>query len=447
MSGNETHRAPAGSNDASLPGVSRDFRVEVVGHATLRVSSGGKTLLTDPWLIDPIGCDSGFHFPPLVHTPEEVAAATDAIYVSHIHPDHFNPPTLNFFSRDVPIYIGRYRRKEFRDEVRRLGFEVIEVPFQEPFGVDDTDFEISIIEHDYAESAAYDSSIVVRTPDFTLFENNDCYLRAEKYSWVREHFDVDYAFLGYSPASFFPVCFEMNAEEKARLLHEAAERRYNDFLTAARLLEAKLAVPFASGARFLLEAALWKNVAFNSSLEALHRLNACGLEGAVMGPGDRIAADGTVRRVCPVLDKEQELAAIEEYARGVQDWVVGFTKHEPPVREGLVERFRDYMIERWRETKDKLPAVRRNVIAYHLVGPREERFYFDFSKPDDQILQWGEPERYDMRYTYPASGLQRLLDGEIDWDQLHFTNDVSVHQVTYARDFYALLRSEMLDLE
>jgi hypothetical protein len=264
---------------------------------------------------------------------------------------------------------------------------------------------------------------------------------------VRDHFDVDYAFLGYSPASFFPVCFEMNAEEKERLLNEAAERRFNDFLTAARLLAPKLAVPFASGARFLLESALWKNVAFNSSLDALRRLNQQGFDGAVMGPGDRIRSDGTIHRVCKVLDKEEELAAIEAYARSVQEWVVGFTKQEAEVREGLVERFRDYMLERWRETKDKLPAVRRNVIAYHLVGSSEEqRFYFDFSKPEGEILQWGAPERYDMRYTYPASGLQRLLDGEIDWDQLHFTNDVSVHQVRYARDFYALLRSEMLDL-
>jgi hypothetical protein len=147
-----------------------------------------------------------------------------------------------------------------------------------------------------------------------------------------------------------------------------------------------------------------------------------------------------------VLDKEQELAAIAEHARRVQDWVVGFTKQEPDVREDLVERFRDYMVGRWRETKDKLPAVRHNVIAYHLVGPEEQRFYFDFSKPDSELLQWGQPPRYDMRYTYPATGLQRLLDGEIDWDQLHFTNDVSVHQVRYARNFYALLRSEMLDL-
>jgi hypothetical protein len=97
--------------------------------------------------------------------------------------------------------------------------------------------------------------------------------------------------------------------------------------------------------------------------------------------------------------------------------------------------------------RDKLPSVRNRIIAYALVGQKETRFYFDFSRPDDDILQWGEPPRYDMRYTYPAAGLQRTLDGEIDWDQLHFIDDVSVHQINYAKDFYMMLRSDMLDLE
>jgi hypothetical protein len=424
-----------------------DFRVEVIGHATLRVQSGGRTLLTDPWLIDPIGCNSGFHFPPLVHDLATLAAETDAIYVSHIHPDHFNPPTLAHFPKHVPIHIGRYRRPRFRDEIRALGFEVVEVPFQTPVRVEGTDLEIAIVEHDYEESAAFDSALVVRTPEFTLFENNDCFLRPEKYRWVREHFAVDYAFLGYSPASFFPICFEMDEAERTRLLEQAADRRYNDFLEAAAILQPALTVPFAIDARFLFAGALWKNVAFNSPTEAVRRSRATGRAGEVMGPGDRILADGTLRRVSPVLEREEQLAAIEAYGHSVEDWLAGLAGQEPPARPDIVEQFRDYILALWREMQTTLPGVRRHVIAYRLLGPEERRFYFDFSRPMDEIFQWGEPDRYDMRYTYPSSGLQLRLDGEIDWDELHFTNDVSVHQVTYARDFYMMLRSEMLDLD
>src|ERR1051326_6640236 len=50
-----------------------------------------------------------------------------------------------------------------------------------------------------------------------------------------------------------------------------------------------------------------------------------------------------------------------------------------------------------------------------------------------------------MRYTYPASALQERLDGRIDWDELHFANGVAVHQVRYASDFHAMLRSDGLD--
>jgi L-ascorbate metabolism protein UlaG (beta-lactamase superfamily) len=423
-----------------------DFRVEVIGHATLRVQSGGKMLLTDPWLVGPIGCNSAFHFPPLVHRPEEIAAATDAIYISHVHVDHLHEPTLAYFPKHIPIYIGNYRRKEFRDRLRGLGFPVIEVPFQEMVPVAGTPFRIAIVEHDYAETAAYDSAIVIAAPEFTLFENNDCFLRREKYHWVRTHYAIDYAFLGYSPASFFPICFEMDADEKARLLAEAAERRYGDFLDAAAILAPRLAIPFASGARFLVARALWKNASFNSAAEALRRWRARGGAGAVMGPGDRILADGSIRRVTPVLDRDAELAAIADFAARMQDWIDGWQSREPEVGADLIDRFRDYILTRWRETRDKLPGVRRYVIAYVLLGAEERRFYFDFSQPEAEIFHWGEPPRYDMRYTYPSTGLQRVLDAEIDWDQLHFTTDVSVHQITYAKDFYTLLRSDVLDL-
>ena len=62
--------------------------VEVVGHATLRVRSGGATLLTDPWLVDPIVSIDAFHWPPLVHRAAQIAADTTAIFISHPHPDH-----------------------------------------------------------------------------------------------------------------------------------------------------------------------------------------------------------------------------------------------------------------------------------------------------------------------------------------------------------------------
>jgi hypothetical protein len=142
----------------------------------------------------------------------------------------------------------------------------------------------------------------------------------------------------------------------------------------------------------------------------------------------------------------EEREAIADYARRRATWIEEVTRPPQPARPDVVVRFREYLLRLWRGTRDRLPDVRRNVIAYVVRGADPERFYFDFSQPDAEVFQPGDPPRYDMRYTYGAEALQQRLDGEVDWDELHFTSDVSVHQIRYARDFYRMLRSEVLDL-
>lgn len=415
-----------------------DTHVELIGHATLRVHVGGKTLLTDPWFIDPLGASSNFHFPPLVHDLAAVAASTDAIHLSHAHPDHFHPPTLARFPRRVPIYIGRYQRKGFRDAVRALGFRVVEAPFGQPTAIEGMNIELTSLEHD-VDTGGYDSALVVRTPEFTLFENNDCLLRPETYGWIRERFALDYAFLGYSPASFYPICFELPPAEKQRLLRASAERRFAYFLEAARLLAPRLTVPFANGMRFLAPGSLWKNVAFSSAAEAVRRVRDAGLAGEVMCPGDRIRADGTVDRISEDPEREDELTAIATHARTLEGWLADLAAREPIPKGDIVERFRTHVLGLWRATRERLPGVRRHVIAYELIGTQRAQFFFDFSRGDDDVFAWGVPPRYDMRYTYPDRALQMALDGVIGWEELHFADDVSIHQIAYAEDFCAML--------
>lgn len=420
-----------------------DFRIEMIGHASLRARSGGKTLVTDPWWFDPIAPHSAAHFPPLVHDLDAVARTTDLLYISHIHPDHFHRPTLERFSRSIPVFIGEHRRKGFRDAIAALGFTVVECPFAEAVRVPGTPFELTMIEHDYEENAAYDSSVVVRTPEYTLFNNNDCVLAPAKYASVRERYAVDYAFLGFSPASFFPICFEMDADEKRKQLELSAERRYRDFVDAASRLAPRVAIPFASGLRFLEDGERWKNIAFNSAGEAAQRLAGSGIRAEVMSPGDRIEADGTFR--CrAVASKDDELVEIERYAQREHDLLCRLFPPDPPARPDLIDRFRDEILRLRRETRARLPAVSRCVIAFE-IG--DTRFHFDFSRPDEHAFGWGHPQPYDMLYRYPPAGVQRKLDGEIDWDDLHFSAGVSVHQVRYAKEYFMMLRSDLLDLD
>ena len=315
---------------------------------------------------------------------------------------------------------------------------MIEASFRRPTAVEGTDLTITLVEPDDADGV-YDAAIVIRTPSCTVFDNNDCTLGAEKLRWIRGHAAIDYAFLGYSPASPFPICFEMPADEKVRLLRESAERAYAGFVDTARALGPRLAVPFASGLRFLHAGTTWRNAAFNSAAEAVRRGRAAGLAAAALGPGDAIDADGTIRRHAAVLERDAELAAIDAHARDARSSIASAPRL-PPARADLVDRFRDYVLAAWRARRAELPGVRGSIVSFALRGGGDERVHFDFTGSDDTIFRRGDAARYDMRYTYAAARLQHTLDGGMDWDELDFAADTSIAQRRHARDFQRLLR-------
>jgi hypothetical protein len=378
----------------------------------------------------------------LIYSAEEVAAQTDAIFISHVHPDHMDPRTLNYFNRNTPIYIGEYKHKAFRDELIALGFKnVVECPFQTIVPVKETDFQVCIFESDYGESAAYDSSVIIQTSTYSIFNNNDCLLNNEKYHWAKERFEITYGFFGYSHASYFPICFEFDEQEKKELLDYWGEKHYQMFLDAASILRPKYSIPFAMGIRFLHESMLWQNISFNSVHTAMRRLKDLDLKGEVLNPGDTITTEGVKRR-SPLLSDEDNDRAIREYAKSKQAWIESIWNSEASATPKLVSTFQMQITDHWIANKDKFPDVKKTVIAYKITGPNGGEFYADFSRDPKDIFVIGVPERFDMRYTYEDKLLQLRVDKIIDWDELHFSNRVSVKQNVYAASFYSFLRSQ-----
>jgi hypothetical protein len=309
---------------------------------------------------------------------------------------------------------------------------VIEVPFGERVAVEETPLTITILRHDEIDSAAYDSAIVVETPTFTVMENNDCYLAPATYDRVRERFRPDYAFLGYSPASFFPINFEM-PDEKTLGSAEASEGATRS--STPRSAGASL----GAVSRAACSGRMGGGACSSTRAEAVRRLRA--VSSRARWWDQAIASAPTARSTPQPRGQDDELAAIAARA------VARPRRHRPPPAGGPC-RSRPptvHYLRRWRAMRDTLPGVRDHVIAYVLRGTTEQRFYFDFSRPEGEIFQWGTPARYDMCYRYSAAALQQTLDGAIDWDELHFLSDVSIHQVRYAKAFYAMLRSELTD--
>lgn len=67
------------------------------------ISKKGTKILTDPWIVDGVFDGSWCHFHKL-QTKVSDLQNVDAIYVSHIHPDHYDERFFDF-NKDIPIIV------------------------------------------------------------------------------------------------------------------------------------------------------------------------------------------------------------------------------------------------------------------------------------------------------------------------------------------------------
>ena len=97
------------------------MRLRLIRHATVVLSTGGKTILVDP-MLDPAGeRDAVEDTPnqrrnPLVDLPEPaevVVQGIDAVLVTHLHQDHFDATAARLLRKDLPLFCAP-------DDVERL---------------------------------------------------------------------------------------------------------------------------------------------------------------------------------------------------------------------------------------------------------------------------------------------------------------------------------------
>ncbi|XP_071803282.1 cytidine monophosphate-N-acetylneuraminic acid hydroxylase isoform X1 [Asterias amurensis] len=86
-----------------------EVQITYFTHACIEIKLGDLIMFTDPWLIGPAFARGWW----LMHEPPadwlDRLAKADLIYISHLHSDHLNYPTLELLSQrnpDIPIYVG-----------------------------------------------------------------------------------------------------------------------------------------------------------------------------------------------------------------------------------------------------------------------------------------------------------------------------------------------------
>ncbi len=76
-------------------------RVRYVYSACVVIETADVRILCDPWISEGVYDGSWYHFPSLADDVLERIGEVDLVWVSHIHPDHYDPAFLR-------SYLARY---------------------------------------------------------------------------------------------------------------------------------------------------------------------------------------------------------------------------------------------------------------------------------------------------------------------------------------------------
>lgn len=241
-------------------------KIKLYRSATVGIISNEFKLLCDPWLTDGEYYGSWSHYPPFDFEKNiDEINSYDAIYISHIHPDHCSEDTLKKISKNIPVYILSYHAKFLRFKIERLGFKVIEISSLEKVKLS-KNFTLSIIAADNCdpelcykfngcadvnikgETQQIDSLSVINCNNKNILNINDCPYELAKSAIgkIKKSYNIDALLVGYGGAGPYPQCFEnLNYEQKKIKAIEKKEQFLKMSLSYIKDFNPNYYMPFA----------------------------------------------------------------------------------------------------------------------------------------------------------------------------------------------------------
>lgn len=247
-------------------------------------TDSGFTLLLDPWFKD-----GAFHGSwCLAYEPAPLSRKPDAVWVSHIHPDHYCPSTL----RDLGVdRVHLSHGSAFLERaMKRDGFT--SDPLPDGWHRLAVDLEVRAMQYD-----DIDSVILVRSNGKTVLFYVDTPSDDAFIARILEAAGgkVDLAYLPYAGGGPWPQCFEMTVK---RCKEEAGKKTEKLLATTVGLWE-KLGKPWMS--IYAGEYVLGGRLAYLNTFlgtptraEAHDRLEAAGCSLVRIAPGDSLTVGDSV---------------------------------------------------------------------------------------------------------------------------------------------------------
>ena len=226
--------------------------VKYISSACLQIKTSDICILTDPWFTQGIFDGAWFSFPH-INDPFDFIDEPDYIYVSHIHPDHYDPEFIDKIFQKFgpkPIIIPDFQKNYLFLKGKADGLDLI--PTRE-LHVGKT--SIFIEENETGSISDIDSALVVHDAKFkkTILNLNDCIFNDPHVKKLKNIIrnlttELDLTAVGYTGASPYPQTYFDLEKETDTLICKANEKKQRGFERYQNYINyfnAKFNLPFA----------------------------------------------------------------------------------------------------------------------------------------------------------------------------------------------------------
>jgi UDP-MurNAc hydroxylase len=412
--------------------------IRYLGHAGFIVSHRDTRLLIDPWF-HPAFLEAWFPYPDNRHLLAEVVAGDyAALYISHLHEDHFDEKVLASLDRDMKVIIPRYRSKAMARKLAALGFRnLVALDHGEQHDLAD-DFSVTML---LDTSHKEDSGLLVELAGFRFLDLNDC---NPKLSDLPASIDLLAA--QFSGAMWYPNCYSYPADVMAEKVAAVRHGLMDTIVQKVQLTGARSYLPSAGPACFLDPALARYNdrssTIFPAWLDVSDEFAArCpNVNVLAIAPNDSIAglaAAGTPQVVsgggCIPADTAEYIASYRERRR--DEWEAYYARPDEPITAAELEGY-FRRLQRW---NTRFLADYRKDIRL-VAGGRD--WSIRLGRLAEKFIFEEDPVDPDYTIYVPPRILHAVIAGEVGWEEALLSMRLSLHRVPDVFDLtlMALLR-------
>ena len=101
------------------------MKIRYISNASIFLEGKNSKVLFDPWItFNNVSNSNYYNFPENKYSKKEIAnLKPDFIYISHSHPDHFDPVTLKLFNKKTPIILANFKNAYLKRNLNQIGFK------------------------------------------------------------------------------------------------------------------------------------------------------------------------------------------------------------------------------------------------------------------------------------------------------------------------------------